>query len=141
MGAGEFCHNPAFPTTRPEAGDKVNLINLFRNERNPQLFAAGETIFSEGDSGDRLYIVLDGKISLSVGNTVVETIEPGGMFGEMALIDAFKRSATARAERDSRLAAIDENRFNYLVQQTPHFALVVMRTLVKRLRNMDETLN
>ena len=119
----------------------MNLINLFRNERNPELFAAGETIFAEGDSGDRLYIVLDGKISLSVGNTTVETIEPGGMFGEMALIDTFKRSATARAERDSKLAAIDENRFNYLVQQTPHFALIVMRTLVKRLRNMDETLS
>ena len=119
----------------------MNLINLFRNERDSQLYAVGETIFSEGDIGDRLYIVLDGKITLSVGNTPVETIEPGGMFGEMALIDTEPRSATARAVSDTKLVSIDEDRFNYLVQQTPHFALVVMRTLVKRLRNMDETLS
>ena len=119
----------------------MNLINLFRNEPDAELFAAGETIFSEGDSGDRLYIVLDGKITLSVGNIPVETIEPGGMFGEMALIDPELRSATARAASDAKLVAIDESRFNYLVQQTPHFALVVMRTLVRRLRNMDETLS
>ena len=119
----------------------MNLIKLFRNEQNVALFAARETIFSEGEPGDRLYIVLEGEISLSVGNTVVETIRPGGMFGEMALIDTFNRSATAHAVVDSKLVAIDENRFNYLVQQTPHFALVVMRTLVSRLRNMDETLS
>ena len=119
---------------------KVNLINLFRNEKNIELFAAGETVFSKGDTGDRLYIVLEGKISLNVGNTAVETIEPGGMFGEMALIDTRQRSASARAIKDSKLVAIDEPRFNYLVQQTPNFALVVMRTLVARLRNMDETL-
>ena len=119
----------------------MNLINLFRNEQNITIFAAEETVFTEGEPGDRLYIVLEGEISLSVGDTVVDIIRPGGMFGEMALIDTHNRSATARAVKDAKLVAIDESRFNYLVQQTPHFALVVMRTLVSRLRNMDETLS
>ncbi|MEM7468664.1 MAG: cyclic nucleotide-binding domain-containing protein [Pseudomonadota bacterium] len=86
-------------------------------------------------------MVLNGHVSLSVASTTVETLEKGDMFGEMALIDTQNRSATAQAISDVRLVAIDEDRFSFLVQQTPHFALVVMRTLVKRLRSMDETLS
>ncbi len=118
----------------------MNLLQLFKNENDPIQFAPGETVFCEGDPGDYLFIVLDGEIELQVGELPVDVISAGEMVGEMALIDARPRSATAVAKSPARLVAIDENRFNFLVQQTPNFALVVMRTLVGRLREMDKTI-
>ncbi|HEU5100134.1 MAG TPA: Crp/Fnr family transcriptional regulator [Roseiflexaceae bacterium] len=59
---------------------------------------------------------------------------PGGIVGEMALIDDRPRSATAVAATDCRLVPIDERRFTFLVQQTPMFALAVMRVMAERLR-------
>lgn len=75
-----------------------------------------------------------------VGGQVVETVEKGGLFGEMALIEKENRVATAVAKTDCRVVAVDETRFLFLVQQTPNFALHVMRVLSDRLRRMDERL-
>jgi CRP-like cAMP-binding protein len=69
---------------------------------------------------------------------VVETVESGGIFGEMALIEKDRRTATAVARTDSTVVAVDERRFLFLVQQTPNFSLHVMRVLSDRLRRMDE---
>ena len=59
---------------------------------------------------------------------------PGGIFGELALIDSSPRSAAAVAHTDCRLAVIGERRFIFLVQQTPYFALEVMSVMAQRLR-------
>jgi len=67
-------------------------------------------------------------------------VEPGGMFGEMALIEHLPRSATAIAVSASRLSPIDQRRFLFLVQHHPFFALEVMQVLAHRLRQMDATL-
>jgi CRP-like cAMP-binding protein len=67
----------------------------------------------------------------------VETAGPGAFVGEMALIDRQRRSASAVARTDCKLVRIDEQRFQFMTQQTPFFALEVMRTLVRRLRGMD----
>jgi CRP-like cAMP-binding protein len=58
----------------------------------------------------------------------------------MALIDRRPRSATAIAKTDAHLVRIDERRFQFMVQQTPFFALEVMRTIVRRLRDMNARL-
>lgn len=73
-----------------------------------------------------------------VHQRVVDTVGPGGILGEMALIDRNPRSATAVAKTDCQLARVDETRFKFLSQQTPYFALEVMRMLAQRLRHMDE---
>jgi CRP/FNR family transcriptional regulator, cyclic AMP receptor protein len=56
------------------------------------------------------------------------------LFGEMALIDAAPRSATAVAKTDAKIVPVGEKQFLFLVSRTPHFALNVMRTLARRLR-------
>ena len=61
-------------------------------------------------------------------------IGPGGIFGELALIDASPRSATATATSDCDLVALDERAFLFHVSQTPFFALSVLRVLADRLR-------
>lgn len=115
-------------------------IDLFRNEDQFEEFAAGEAIFSEGEEGHLMYVVLEGCVTLRIKGTVVEELGPGGMLGEMALIDAAPRVATAIAETRSKLVPITEKRFSFLIQQTPRFALQVMRVLADRLRRMDERL-
>jgi CRP/FNR family transcriptional regulator, cyclic AMP receptor protein len=115
-------------------------IDLFRKEDKFETFAAGQTIFKEGDLGHAMYVVLDGSVSLLVKGQLVEILMQGGVFGEMALIDATPRSATAVADSECRLVAINEKRFSFLIQQTPKFAIQIMRVMAERLRNMDKRL-
>ena len=117
----------------------LDLLNLFGRDENAVDYAAGQTIFCVGDEGREMYVVLDGLVDISIDARVIETINPGGMFGEMALIDYSPRSsATATARTDCRLTPIDERRFNFLVGQTPFFALHVMGVMAQRLRRQTE---
>ena len=113
-------------------------IDLFHNSDDTLDFAAGKTIFSEGDVGDLMYVVTDGEVDLLVKGKLVEQLAAGGVLGEMALIGKGARSATAIAKTACKLAPIDEKRFKFLVQQTPNFALQLMRIIAERLRRMDE---
>ena len=112
-------------------------IDLFRKEEDPLPFGAGDTIFKEGDAGDTMYVVVEGRVDLLVRGKLVEELGAGGVLGEMALIDSVPRSATAVAKSDCKLAPIHEKRFQFLVQQTPNFALQIMRVMAERLRRMD----
>ena len=79
--------------------------------------------------------VKEGNLNIRVGSKTLNTLNPGEMFGEMALIGDEPRSATAVAVTDSKLLPVDEERFLFLVEQTPYFALYVMRVLADRLRS------
>lgn len=113
----------------------MQLSQLFRNAEYFVPFKAGETIFREGEMGDEMYVVLEGAVDVIAHGKVVETVGAEQFLGEMALIDARPRSATAVARTDCRLAPINQNRFKFLVQQTPHFALHLMRGMADRLRH------
>lgn len=117
----------------------LNLTNLFGKSSKTVRYTAGDTIFREGDEGHEFYVVLEGQVDIMAGGRVAESVLPGGMFGEMALIDARPRSASAVAAADSLLAPVDERRFTYLVQETPFFALHVMSVMAQRLRRANET--
>ena len=110
---------------------------MFRNQTDLRTFGAGETIFHQGDLRTFMFVVNEGEVEIRIGNRVVEVVEPGGIFGEMAMIDNGPRTATAIARSDCKLFPIDEKRFQFLVQQTPYFALEVMRVLAGRLRRID----
>jgi CRP-like cAMP-binding protein len=97
-------------------------------------FKQGETIFREGDSATELFVVESGQVEISSGGRVLATIGENGIFGEMVLIDKQPRSATASAATDVTLVPVTEKQFLYMVSETPHFALNVMRALAGRLR-------
>lgn len=116
----------------------LNLISLFESEKEQISVAAGQPVFREGDEAHELFVLLEGEVDLRVGDQVVETVQPGGLFGELALVVSSRRTATALAKTDARLVPINERRFTYLVANTPFFALHVMGVLAVRLRRMDE---
>ena len=101
-------------------------------------FAKGKTIFQEGDRGDEFFVIVRGQVEIRSGDRHFETLGPDGIFGEMALIDDSPRSATVVALTDVTLAPIKENQFLFLVQNTPFFALSVMRVLARRLRRQNK---
>lgn len=115
-------------------------FKLLRNEKDIRTFAAGETIFRKGDPGDCLFAVIEGEVDIiAPPDRLLETVSPGGIFGEMALLENCIRNASAVASTDCRLAAISADRFSFLVQMTPNFALDVMRTMADRLRRQTAT--
>jgi CRP-like cAMP-binding protein len=102
-------------------------------------YQKSDVIFEENSLGDEMYIIHSGKVKLTTrapGKTVeLATIGPGEFFGEMALVDAAPRTAMAIAvEDDTRLIALDQGKFLYLVSQQPAFALTIMSALCKRIR-------
>ena len=114
----------------------MERITLFNNEDTTTV-EPGAVIFREGDPGDVMYAVVEGEVDLDVHGTVVETVGEGGILGELALIDTEPRSATAIARTQVRIAAVDQNRFMFLVHEHPRFALQVMRVMAERLRNAN----
>jgi CRP/FNR family transcriptional regulator, cyclic AMP receptor protein len=115
----------------------MGTLHLFRNAPEVILVAAGEYIFRKGESAKVMYLIIEGEVDLMLGDTVIEAAKEGTFIGEMALIDEEPRSASARARSDCRVFPIDEARFQLLVKETPFFALQMMKTLARRLRQMD----
>ncbi len=115
----------------------MDLTELFRHETDLIHVAAGEHVFKEGDPGNIMYVLMSGEADIVVGSAVVEKAMPGSMLGELALVDDVERTATVMAVTDCALVPIDVKRFLFLVQETPNFAVHVMKVIAKRLRNMD----
>ena len=118
----------------------MNLAELFSHETDLLELSAGQTLFNEGEKEDLMYVLMSGTALIVVNNRVVEVAEAGTIIGEMGMIDEGVRSATVVAKSDCKLVSIDRKRFNFLVQQTPNFALHVMRVIADRLRNTDAIL-
>jgi len=101
---------------------------------------AGEFLFHEGEVGQNMYVLTQGKAEILLGDDVVEDAEVGAILGEMAVIEPGPRSASVRALGDCEFVEIDQKRFDFLVSQTPYFATSVMRIMVTRLRKTNASL-
>jgi CRP/FNR family transcriptional regulator, cyclic AMP receptor protein len=115
-------------------------IKIFNNDPSAERFSAGQAVFREGERGDHMFAVVKGSVDLIINGKVVETVEPGGIFGEMALVEDQPRVATALAKADAELVRIDRKRFLFLVQQTPYFSLQLMAIMAMRIRQMNKRL-
>lgn len=117
-----------------------DFSDLFRNEPTITV-KAGEALFRKDEPSDGFYILMSGSLRIANGNIVYEDLAPGGMVGEMALIDRSPRSATVTALVDSEVVKLDQRRFLFLVQQTPYFSIRVMSVLTQRLRATTQKLH
>jgi CRP/FNR family transcriptional regulator, cyclic AMP receptor protein len=115
----------------------MKLPNVFEKDAEPLNLTAGQVIFEYGQARDFMYVVKTGAVDIVVRDEVVETVGEDGFFGEMALIDHAPRSATAIAKTDCTLIKIDERQFLFLVQETPFFAIIMMRTMAGRIRRRN----
>ena len=108
-------------------------IPLFRGEATTH-HPAGAVIFEIGSPSDCMYAIQQGDVEVRVKGEPIERLQAGHVFGELGLIDDEPRSAQVIATTDCELVRIDRKRFQFLVQQTPSFALQIMAVLARRLR-------
>lgn len=124
---------------------EMKLLATFSSEER---FREGSMIFREGEKGDKLYIVLDGRIRISkfipgVGEEALTVLDRGDFFGEMALIDDKPRSADGKAhEGDATVLSIDRATLNEILSMDPHASLqflnLLCRMISRRLREINE---
>ena len=111
----------------------------------PQSIKKGQDLFKEGDPGDRLYVVTEGKIKLSHASgdgreSLLMVLGPGDMFGELSLFDPGPRTATATAVTDARLLSLSNDKVIGWVTQHPNVSLQLLGRLAQRLRRSNEVL-
>jgi len=118
---------------------KSYLEALMTLDEAPLKLEPGQVIFSAGETGREMFIVRTGTVDLRIGETLLETVEQGGIFGELALVDPAPRSATAVAGPACTLVLVDAAAFGDLVRKVPGLALEVMRVMARRLRRTNPT--
>jgi CRP-like cAMP-binding protein len=115
--------------------------DYFTNHSDFRVFAAGETIFNEGDPGNaKMYAVKSGEVEIIHNGRVLETVKPGYFFGEMSLVDASPRSAQAVAKSACQIVEVDKYHFLFLTHESPMFALQVMHVMADRIRRLNDAL-
>lgn len=101
----------------------------------------GEVLFDEGDKGEVMYLIREGKIKITKGSAgdekVLAVLKEGDFFGEMAIIDGSPRSAGAVAASPASLLVIDKETFKSKIKENPLIEYV-LETLSRRLRTTDE---
>lgn len=110
-------------------------INYFKRSQHAVSFARGDLIFDAGAPGDLMYGVQSGEVRLIHAGGTLERVGPGGIFGEVGLIERKPHTMAAVALTDCTLIPVDRWYFQFLTNEMPGFALMVMQTLLKRLRS------
>jgi CRP/FNR family transcriptional regulator, cyclic AMP receptor protein len=117
----------------------TDTIRLLQKQSDPKLMMAGQVIYREGQPGNLMYGILKGEVELSLEDKVFETLKAGDVFGIRSIIyDHALRDATAIAKTDCQLVCLDRELFYFAVQETPMFALNVMRNYSDRLRYLKQ---
>ena len=101
-------------------------------------YEQGTEIFKEGETGDCMYIIQQGNIKIHKGNTTLAILKVKEVFGELSLLDADTRSASATADTDCILYKIDQEPFYELMDERPEVAKGFIKILCQRLRTMNE---
>jgi CRP/FNR family transcriptional regulator, cyclic AMP receptor protein len=105
-------------------------------------FKAGTVLFTEGQPGDYMYVITRGEVEIrrNVGETerVLAVLPAGEFFGEMAILNARPRSATAVVRTDSRLLVIEGSTFEAMLRARPEIALRIIKALAVRLENANQ---
>lgn len=116
--------------------------NVLAEQLDQKRVYAGQMVFNQGDEGGTMYVVQSGKIEIFVKDdnnerVVLSVVEPGGIFGELSLLDNEPRSASAKALEDTFLFIVDRHDLEMLFEKHKHAALDIMTMLSRRIREAD----
>ena len=113
------------------------FYDLFRLDPEFIEINAGEDLFREGDSGNEMYVLIVGTAEVYIGGVLIGTCSQGDIVGEMAVVDGSPRYGTVSSVTKCKFVVIDKKRFLFLIDETPGFALEVIRIIAKRLKACD----
>jgi len=131
--AGFLKSNPLFGNLSEEALNEVTALGYTRSVKR------GEVLYLQGDPGDRLFLVLSGEVRISAdgpdGQQLhLNTLGPGDINGEIALMDGGKRTASATMTQDGMMFCIDRPDFMRLLEREPDITMQLLQLLCSRVR-------
>ena len=107
-----------------------------------QVYQDGDVIVREGYKGSEMYIIQSGAVTVTKktkkGEITLATLSRGDFFGEMALFERARRSATVRAVGDTRVLVLHAGNFLYRLRQDPTFVFEMIQKMSKRIRRLNE---
>ena len=103
-----------------------------------QPLAAGDPVFGEGEPGDALYLIVDGRVKVHKGDKELVQLGVRDVFGEMAVLDSEPRSASVTVVEDAVLLKIGRDDFRDILTERPEIAMGVMKVLTRRLRETSK---
>jgi len=131
----------ANPPAKASIYDPAMATEFFSSAGKPEPVAKGATLFAENEKAsrlllqrDKMYLLLEGEVSLSAGGKVIGTVRKGEIFGELASISHTPRSASAVANLPCRVIGLDDGQFQSALRKKPEFALMLMSLMIRRLR-------
>jgi CRP/FNR family transcriptional regulator len=116
---------------------------VLRRQMSEVKLSRGEHLFMEGDDGDALYVVIEGKMKLTRAaadgrENLLSVVGPGEMFGELSLFDPRPRTSSASAVTDASLASLKHEALIPLLRERPEVSLHMLRQLARRLRRAND---
>ena len=122
--------------------DEAAAISL-RASMDTVKIAKGSILFKEGDDGEHLYVIIDGKLKLGTSSgdgreNLLSILGPGEMFGELSLFDPGPRTSTATAVTDAKLLSLSHEKVIPWLKQNPEVSLQLLTRLSQRLRRTNE---
>ncbi len=127
---------PLFESLEQE--DLSVLVSKLREAR----FEAGQTVFSQGDEGDAMYLIEEGAVDVVAGagkqRVTVASLFQKQYFGELSLLDGAPRSATTVTARSTVLLALERDDFVDFIKRRPEAALAIMHEIGERIRATNE---
>jgi CRP/FNR family transcriptional regulator len=130
---------PLFAALDPESA--ATLESTLTTRTVPR----GHVVFREGDTGDRLFVVLDGKVKISRAaadgrENLLAVLGSTEMFGELSLFDPGPRTATVTTVTEAKLASLDHDDLRPLLSERPGVAVQLLQALAQRLRRTNEAM-
>ena len=122
--------------------DEAAAVSL-RASMDAVKIAKGSILFKEGDDGEHLYVIVDGKLKLGTSSgdgreNLLSILGPGEMFGELSLFDPGPRTSTATAVTDAKLLSLSHEKVIPWLRQNPEVSLQLLTRLSQRLRRTNE---
>ncbi|MBN1291581.1 MAG: cyclic nucleotide-binding domain-containing protein [Candidatus Latescibacteria bacterium] len=114
-----------------------NEIKILSRFMKPERYKAGEVLFHEGDKGDYVFFVVDGKLdvlktSKTSDDVVIATIGKGRSIGEMTIVDDYPRSATVRTHTNVSLIILTRDNFEHILKEYPQIGIKVLKGLTRQ---------
>lgn len=116
--------------------EPAHTVEIFQRQPDLRTVKAGDAIFHEGDAADYMYGIIEGEVEMVKQGKVYETLKAGEVFGVGGILGVGPRQSNAIAKTDCKLAYLEQKHFLFAVQETPMFALEVMKNYSNRLRHL-----
>ena len=111
-----------------------NELSYLANIAEETIFGAGQTIITQGEHGESLYLIIEGTVTVTQNGETIAQLAENDYFGEMSILDGEPRSASVKADTDCLLLRISKDDFYAILARYHDVSLHIIRTLTQRLR-------